>query len=59
MRIPMVWVIIREGEKEIDRIFSETQQLENPHYHGKCNLWRQWKMEAGDFWYQEEGSCRT
>lgn len=62
---------IREEEIEIDRIFSETQQLEKPPPPaaveklamstpgGPCSLWRMERMGAGDFWHKEEGSYFT
>lgn len=56
---------IREDKREIDKIFSETQQLEEPqastavetqavstpNTKGKCNFWRSRRMEAGDLWH--------
>lgn len=62
---------IREEEREIDRICSETHMLEKPPLLTaveklavstptiKCNLWRMERMEAGDIQHKDKGSFIT
>lgn len=67
------WVRVRVWERgrEMDRIFLEILQLQSlepqlqwreavcPWQKGKWKLRRRQKLEVGDFWHQEEGSCKA